>query len=158
MAARKNKPLEDGRRRVVQNRRARFEFEFIETFEAGIVLLGSEVKSIRAGNVSLAEAYARVTDGEVWLIGAHIAEYDDASLLNHEPRRRRKLLLHRSEIRRIQRKVKQSGLTLVPVDLYFNERGRAKVTLALARGKKSFDKREAIKKRDAERESRRYRS
>ena len=151
------KPAKTPDRKIVAtNRKARHEYEFVETFEAGIALQGSEVKSVRAGKVSLAEAFGRVTDGEVWLIGMHIAEYDEASHFNHDPLRKRKLLLQKGEIRKITRKVKLSGHTLIPVDLYFNDRGYAKITLALAKGKRTHDRRESIKKRDADRELRSY--
>ncbi|MCA9321193.1 MAG: SsrA-binding protein SmpB [Planctomycetes bacterium] len=154
--AKKPKKSPDGRKVVAVNRRARHEFHFVDEFEAGLVLIGSEVKSIRDGKASLSEAYGRVINGEIWLLGLHIAEYDAARYFGHQPRRQRKLLLKRSEIKKIERKVKQTGFTLVPVELYFNERGYAKLKLVLATGKKDHDKREAIKKRDTERELRSY--
>ena len=151
----KKKPAED-RHILATNRKARHLYKILETHEAGIVLRGSEIKSIRDNGVSIAEAYARIQDREVWLIAMHIAEYFDATFNNHEPTRRRKLLLHRAEIRRLERKVKTSGHTLVPLDLHLNERGIAKVTIALVTGKKEHDRREDIKKRDIEREIRTY--
>jgi SsrA-binding protein len=142
---------ETGRKLVAQNRRARHDFSIEDVYEAGLVLTGTEVKSLRAGRASLAEAFARVADGEVWLENAHIPEYTQGSWTNHEPRRRRKLLLHKSEIVRLIGKTKESGLTLVPLSLYFRD-GRAKVELALARGKRAYDKRQALAERQATRE------
>jgi|SRR5579875_3762746 SsrA-binding protein len=137
---------------TVENRRARHEYHILETVEAGIVLTGPEVKSLRSGGASLAEAYARVRDGEVWLVGMHIAPYDHGGYADHEPRRPRKLLLHKEEILRLQGRVQEKGLTLVPLRLYF-KRGRAKVELGLARGKQLWDKRRAIAEREALRET-----
>ncbi len=142
---------EKGRKLVAQNRRARHDFAIEDTYEAGIVLTGTEVKSLRAGRASLVDAYGRIKDGEVWLEGAHIPEYTQGTWTNHEPRRPRKLLLHRQEIERLVGKTKESGLTLVPLALYFKD-GRAKVEIALARGKKSYDKRQALAERQAGRE------
>jgi len=142
------------RKLVASNRKARFEYEILETVEAGIALLGPEVKSLRAGNASLADAYAVVRGGEVFLVGAHVSPYAQASRENPDPRRERKLLLHRSEIVRLGSKVAERGLTLVPLELYFRE-GRAKVALALARGRRRHDKREAIRRREEDREVRR---
>jgi SsrA-binding protein len=136
---------------VATNRKASHEFFLLERYEAGIVLQGSEIKSIRGGQISLAEAYVRVDGREAWLMDAHIAPYEQANRFNHEPRRPRKLLLHRSEIRRLWDDVRQKGATVVPVRVYLKE-GRAKVEIALAKGKKLYDKRETIAKRDAERE------
>jgi SsrA-binding protein len=136
---------------TVDNRRARFEYEFLERIEAGIALTGTEIKSIRAGQISLNEAYARVRDGELWLLGMHVPPYKEGSFSNHEPRRPRKLLLHREEIRRLSARVGEQGLTLVPTRLYF-KRGMVKVDLALARGKKLWDKRRDIKERESKRE------
>ena len=136
---------------VATNRKASHEFFLFERYEAGIVLQGSEIKSIRGGQISLAEAYIRVDGREAWLMDAHIAPYEQANRFNHEPRRPRKLLLHRSEIRRLWDDVRQKGATVVPVRVYLKE-GRAKVEIALAKGKKLYDKRETIAKRDAERE------
>lgn len=141
----------DGRRIVARNRKALHEYHVLETFEAGLVLTGPEVKSVRAGRVNLADSFARVENGEVWFYGVHISPYDPASRWNADPTRRRKLLLHRREIRRLIGAVNEKGLTLVPLDLYFR-RGYAKVTLALARGKKLHDKREALKERAVRRE------
>ncbi|MEE8313906.1 MAG: SsrA-binding protein SmpB [Myxococcota bacterium] len=139
------------RRSICKNRRARFDYQIEETFEAGIVLLGSEVKSLREGRANLVDSYARISDGEVFLMKAHIAPYEQANRENHDPVRPRKLLLHRSEIRRLTGKVHERGRTLIPLELYF-ERGRAKVELALARGKKRHDKRAAIAKRESDRQ------
>lgn len=139
---------------MLRNRRATFDYEILETFEAGMVLTGSEVKSLRAGQGSLSEAYARVKDGEVWLENMNIPTYKDASYNNHDPLRRRKLLLHRREIDELARAVERKGLTLVPLKLYFKD-GWAKLQLGLARGKKLYDKREAQAKREAERQMQR---
>ena len=137
---------------VATNRKTKFEYFIIETFEAGIVLQGSEIKSIRAGQVSLTEAFVQ-TDGEdAWLMGAHISPYEQASRFNHEPVRPRRLLLHKKEIRKLWDDVRQKGMTIIPTRIYLKG-GRAKVEIALARGKKSYDKREAIAKRDRERDS-----
>lgn len=136
---------------IIDNRRARFEYEILETFEAGLVLAGTEVKSIRAGGISLSESYARIRDGEAWLMGMHIPPYKQGSFSNVEPNRPRKLLLHREEIARLQNRVNEKGLTIVPLRLYFT-RGMAKVLLGVARGKKLWDKRAAAAKRDVERE------
>jgi SsrA-binding protein len=136
---------------VATNRRARHEYFVEEAFEAGLALAGSEVKSLRESKASLADAYAAVKDGEVWLMNAHIPPYKQSSLLNHEPLRPRKLLLHRQEIRRIQAKAAEQGYTLVPLRLYFKD-NRAKVEVALAKGKRAYDKRQTIAAREAERE------
>lgn len=138
-------------RTVVANRRARHDYHLEETYEAGIQLLGSEVKSLRAGRASLQDAYARVRGGEVWLVNMHIAPYEQAGPFNHDPLRPRKLLLHKAEIRRLVGKVKERGYTLVPLRVYFR-RGLAKVELALARGKRQYDRREDIRRREAERQ------
>jgi SsrA-binding protein len=137
---------------VAENRKARHKFEVLDTLECGVALAGSEVKSIRMRHVSLDEAYARVRDGEVWLVNCDIPEYMQAGMFNHVPKRPRKLLLHRSEIRKFANKAHESGLTLVPLRLYFNERGVVKVLLGLCRGKKLHDKREAMKKAETKRE------
>ena len=142
---------ESGRKLIAQNKKARHDYFIEDSFECGLVLTGTEVKSLRAGRASLVDAYARIVDGEVWLEGMHIPEYTQASWTNHEPRRTRKLLLHRGEIMRLVGKTKEGGLTLVPLALYFRD-GRAKVELALARGRKSYDKRQAMATRDAQRE------
>ena len=144
-------PREKGRKVVATNRRARHDYTILDTYEAGIALTGTEVKSLRAGRVSLVDAFAQVEDGEVYLHGMHIPEYTHGTWTNHEPRRVRKLLLHRMEINRLVGKVRESGLTLVPLSVYFSN-GWAKVELGLARGKKAYDKRQTLAKRDAERE------
>lgn len=137
---------------VADNRKARHEYEILESLECGIVLQGSEVKSLRAGKVSLEEAYGRVKQGEVFLVGCDIQEYVFANRFNHDPRRPRKLLMHRRELRKFAGKAYEQGLTLVPLKLYFNEEGRIKVLLAVCRGRKLHDKREVMKKADAKRE------
>jgi SsrA-binding protein len=139
---------------VARNKKALHDYHIVDTYEAGIVLAGPEVKSIRAGKVSLNEAYARIDGNEAWLHGLHISPYDPASRWNVEPTRDRKLLLHRREIRRLIGATQQEGFTLVPLELYLKD-GRVKVGLALARGKKRYDKRDDMKKRDAEREMQR---
>ena len=136
---------------ITDNRRARHDYHLLERFEAGIQLTGTEVKSLRDGRVTLAQSYADVLDGEVWLVGAHIDEYAQGNVANHEPERDRKLLLHRREIDSLIGAVQQRGLTLVPTRLYFKN-GRAKLELALARGKEQRDKRRDIAKRDAQRD------
>ncbi len=137
---------------VATNRKAKFEYFIIETFEAGISLQGSEIKSIRAGQISLKEAHVQ-TDGEqAWLMSAHVAPYEQASRFNHDPVRPRRLLLHKREIHQLWDSVRQKGMTIIPTRVYLKG-GRAKVEIALARGKKSYDKREAIKKRDSARDS-----
>lgn len=141
---------------VATNRKARHEYFLLDTYEAGLVLKGSEIKSIRAGQVSLAQAYVSVEGNEAWLVNSHIAPYNEASRNNHDPLRTRKLLLHRSEIRKLSDKVRQKGATVVPLRLYLKD-GRAKIEIALAKGKKHYDKRAEIAKRDAKREmDRRY--
>lgn len=139
-------------RMVAENRKARFNFEVIDTLECGIALYGSEVKSLRNGKLSLEEAYARVKDGEAWLVGADIAEYPQASVWNHAPKRPRKLLMHRVELLKFANKAHEKGLTLVPLKVYFTQRGVAKVLLGLCRGKKMHDKRETLKTADAKRD------
>ncbi len=148
------KSSEAGRKVIARNKKALHEYEILDRWEAGLVLTGPEVKSIREGKVSLKEAFARVENGEVWLYGMHVSPYDPASRWNADPTRPRKLLLHRSEIRRFIGAVQEKGLTLVPLDLYFR-RGYAKVTLALGRGKKLHDKRETLRRRATEREMQR---
>lgn len=138
-------------RNVAENRKARFKYEILDSLECGIVLRGSEVKSLRNGKLSLDESYARVRDGEVWLVGADIAEYPQATLWNHEPKRPRKLLMHRSQMAKFAGRAHESGLTLVPLRVYFKG-GKAKVLLGLGKGKKLHDKRESLKKADAKRE------
>jgi len=136
---------------VATNRKAGHEYFLLERFEAGIALQGSEIKSIRAGQISLAEAYIRVDGDEAWLEDAHIAPYEQAGQFNHEPRRPRRLLLHRREIRQLWNEVRQKGMTIVPTRVYLKN-GRAKLEIAVAKGKKLYDKRQTIAKRDAERE------
>ena len=139
-------------RSLSENRKARHKFDVLETLECGIALLGSEVKSLRAGKVSIEEAYARIREAEVWLVGCDIAEYPQASVWNHDPKRPRKLLLHSREVRKFAHQAHEKGLTLVPLKLYFNERGIAKVLIGLCRGKKLHDKREVLKKADVKRD------
>jgi SsrA-binding protein len=136
---------------VARNRKAHHEYFILDTYEAGIALQGSEIKSIRAGQISLAEAYVRLDGDEAWLEDAHIAPYSHAGNLNHEPRRPRRLLLHRAEIHRLFNEVRQKGITVIPLRVYLKE-GRAKVEIATAKGKKLYDKRETIARRDAERD------
>jgi SsrA-binding protein len=136
---------------IATNRKARYQYQFHDTYEAGMVLLGSEIKSIRAGRVSLQEGFVQFEAGEAWLVNVHIAPYDPASQQNHEPRRRRKLLLHRREIDRLHSRVREKGFTVIPTRLYLKD-GRAKVEIALARGKKQYDKRQTIAKRDSKRQ------
>jgi SsrA-binding protein len=153
-----SKPLPspfDKKKVVAENRRARFDYFVDERFEAGIELTGTEVKSLRHGEGSIAESYAAVEGEEVWLINSHIPEYSHGNRLNHQPKRARKLLLKSREISKLQGAVARQGLTLVPLSIYFNSRGRAKVELALARGKKVHDKRETVKERDWKREQQR---
>src|SRR5262245_2238371 len=137
---------------VSENRKARYRFEILDTLECGIQLTGSEVKSLRDGKLSLDEAYARVKEGEVWLVGADIAEYPQATLWNHAPKRPRKLLMKREQVNKFASKAHEKGLTLVPLKVYFNARGLAKVLLGLGKGKKLHDKRESLKKADSQRE------
>ena len=137
---------------VAENRKARFNYAIEDTIETGIALTGTEVKSIRSGKSTIAESYADSKDGELWLINANIPEYLQGNRFNHEPKRPRKLLLHRKQINKLIGAVERDGMTVVPLKLYFNEKGRAKVELALARGKKLHDKRETEKKRSWERE------
>jgi SsrA-binding protein len=144
-------PREVGRKVIASNRKARHDYAILDTYEAGVVLVGTEVKSLRLGRASLVDAFATVDDGEVWLRGLHIPEYDRGTWTNHEPRRTRKLLLHKSEILRLIGKTKESGLSLVPLAMYFKD-GKVKVEIGLGRGKKAYDKRQAIAKRDADRE------
>ncbi|MQA28173.1 MAG: SsrA-binding protein SmpB [Micromonosporaceae bacterium] len=144
-------PREKGRKVVTTNRRARHDYAVLDTYEAGLVLTGTEVKSLRTGKASLVDAFAIVSDGQLYLHNAHIPEYTQGTWTNHDPRRVRKLLLKRQEIDRMIGKLKESGLTLVPLALYFSD-GWAKVELALAKGKRSYDKRQDLAKRDADRE------
>ena len=133
---------------VAENRKARFNYEIIDTYEAGLVLKGTEVKSLREGKANIAESYASDEGGEIWLINSYLPEYLQANRFNHEPRRRRKLLLSAREIGRLRSAVNREGMTLIPMKIYFNDRGRAKLELALAKGKKLHDKRESEKERD----------
>lgn len=144
-----NRPTD--RKLIAQNRKARHDYEIVDVFEAGVVLTGTEVKSLRLGRASLLDGFATIDDGEVFLHNVHIPEYEQGSWTNHEPRRVRKLLLHKGEILRLIGKTKESGLTLVPLSIYFSA-GKVKVELALARGKRSYDKRQDLAKRDADRE------
>jgi SsrA-binding protein len=137
---------------VAENRKARFNYEIGEIYEAGIALIGSEVKSLRSGKATIAESYADARGGEVWLINANIPEYLQAGRFNHAPKRPRKLLLHQREINKLAGAIERQGMTIVPLKLYFNEHGRAKVEIALGRGKKLHDKRETLKKRAWDRE------
>ena len=145
---------EPGRKLIAANRKARHDYFIDATYEAGMVLTGTEVKSLRAGRATIVDGYATIRDGEVWLYGVHIPEYEHGSWTNHEPRRARKLLLHRAEINKLIGKTKQSGATLIPLSLYFSD-GYAKVELALARGRRAADKRHAIAEREAKREAER---
>jgi len=142
---------ERGRKIIAQNKKARHDFHIEDVYEAGLVLTGTEVKSLRAGRASLVDGFATIRDGEAWLQNVHIPEYTEGTWTNHEPRRTRKLLLHRQEIERLIGKTKESGLTLVPLALYFKD-GKAKVEIALARGKKTHDKRQALAEKQAARE------
>ena len=142
------------RKVIATNRKARYEYEIFDTFEAGVALLGPEVKSLRAGRANLSDAYATIRGREVFLVGVHISPYPQAGRANPDPRRERKLLLHRAEIARLQGRVEERGFTLIPLRLYFKN-GRAKVQLAIARGKRRYDKRQAIRSRETDRELRR---
>jgi SsrA-binding protein len=144
-------PREKGRKVIASNRKARHDYTILDTYEAGIALFGTEVKSLRAGRASLVDAFGQEKEGELFLHGLHIPEYDRGTWTNHEPRRNRKLLLKRAELNRLLGKVREGGLTLVPLSMYFSD-GWAKVELALARGKRSYDKRQDLAKRDADRE------
>ncbi|MDE6704451.1 MAG: SsrA-binding protein SmpB [Treponemataceae bacterium] len=136
---------------IAQNKKARFNYAVEDTYECGIVLEGTEVKSVKAGNISFPDAFAEITDGEVWVRNLHIAEYPFSSVFNHNPDRKKKLLLHKEEIKRLRRKVEEKGYTLIPLDFYLKD-GRVKVTLGVCKGKKLFDKRADIKERDVNRE------
>lgn len=133
---------------TIANKKARFEYHLLDKYEAGIALTGTEVKSLRQGKASLEGAYGRIMDGEVWLVGCNISPYEAGNVQNHEPLRPRKLLLHRQQIKKLTTKVTERGLTLIPVRIYFNDRGLAKAQLALARGRSKYDKREQIKSRE----------
>ena len=138
----------------VQNRKARYNYFFLEKFEAGIELRGSEIKSLRDGRVDIAESFAREEDNEIYLINSYFAKYSNSSYMNHDENRQRKLLLHKKEIRKIVGKLNKESLTLIPIKIYFNRKGLAKVELALSKGKKNYDKRESKKKKSWEREKR----
>lgn len=140
------------RKTLAENRKARFNYEILDTLEAGLVLQGTEVKSLRANKANIAESYASFENGELWLINSYIPEYTEGNRFNHEPRRLRKLLINKKEMKQLFVAISREGMTLVPLRLYFNARGRAKLELALARGKKTHDKRETEKKRDWGRE------
>ena len=145
-------PREKGRTTIAVNRRARHDYSILDTYECGLVLSGTEVKSLRAGRATIADGYAVLKDGEIWLHGVHIPEYDAGTWTNHAPRRIRKLLLHRSEIDKISARLRDSGLTMIPLSLYFSD-GYAKVELGVAKGRRAYDKRQAIAERDAKREA-----
>ena len=147
-------PKERGQKVVATNRRARHDYTIEDTFEAGLVLTGTEVKSLRMGRASLVDGYAFVDGGEAWLDAVHIPEYADGTWNNHAPRRKRKLLLHKAQILKIENKVKQGGYTIVPLSIYFND-GRAKVEIAVAKGKREYDKRQALRERQDKREAER---
>ena len=138
----------------VQNRKARYNYFFLETYEVGIELRGSEIKSLRNGSVDISESFAREVDNEIYLINSYFAKYSNSSYMNHDENRQRRLLLHRKEIRKIIGKLNKESLTLIPVQIYFNKKGLAKVEIALSKGKKNYDKREAKKKKSWEREKR----
>ncbi len=144
-------PKERGQKVIASNRKARHDYAILDTYECGLVLVGTEVKSLREGKASLADAFATVDDGEVWLRNVHIPEYTQGTWTNHMPRRTRKLLLHRREIEKLIGKTKESGLSLVPLSMYFKD-GKVKVEIALAKGKKAYDKRQTLAKRDAQRD------
>ncbi len=148
----KSSRREDGIKVIADNRRARFDYEIIDTFEAGVELKGSEVKSLRSGRTNLAESYAAMKGGELFLVNSNIPEYREANRFNHEPKRPRKLLLHAREIGKLANGVLREGLTIVPLKMFFNTRGRVKVDIALAKGKKLHDKRDSIKERSWDRE------
>ena len=147
-------PREKGRTLIAQNKKARYDYAIEDVFEAGLVLVGTEVKSLRAGRATLTDGYASIDDGEAWLRGVHIPEYDLGTWTNHEPRRARTLLLTRDELRRLTGKMKENGLTLIPLSLYFKD-GYAKVEIAVARGRKNYDKRQAIAEKESKREAER---
>ncbi len=136
----------------IRNKRASFDYEFLEEYDAGIILTGTEIKSVRAGKASLSDSYCYFNNGELWVKGIHIAEYRLGTYYNHEEKRERKLLLTRKELRKLERKVKESGLTIVPVKMFITEKGWAKLHIALAKGKKEYDKRESLKLKDAQKD------
>ena len=137
---------------TIKNKKASFEYSFMATYTAGIMLKGTEVKSIREGKATLSESFCIITNGDLWVKNLHISEFKQGSYNNHEPKRMRKLLLNKSELLKINSKLKEKGVTIIPIQLFFNERGYAKLEIALARGKKTFDKREDLKKKDQQRE------
>ena len=143
--------MEEGRKIIAQNKKAYFNYSVEEKIECGIALVGTEVKSVKSGNVSFGDSFALIEKGEVWMQNFHISEYSYSSIFNHNPDRKKKLLLHRDQIKRLQRKVDEKGITLVPLDFYLKN-GRVKVTLGLCKGKKQFDKRASIKERDVNRD------
>ena len=147
-------PKEQGRQLVAQNRKARHDYHIDAIYEAGLVLTGTEVKSLRAGHANLVDGFAHIRDGEMWLAGVHIPEYTEGTWTNHEPRRERKLLLHKAEIVRLIGKTKEGGATMIPLTLYFKD-GKAKIEIALARGKRTYDKRQALSERQSNREMQR---
>ncbi|HHV37849.1 MAG TPA: SsrA-binding protein SmpB [Candidatus Cloacimonetes bacterium] len=140
---------------LIKNRRALHEYEVIQKFEAGISLKGTEIKSIRAGRINFKDSYGRIKDGECWLMNFHISPWEKAAVFNHEPTRPRRLLLNRHEIRRMRTRVEEQGMTLIPLDIYINEKGLCKLTIAIAKGKKTYDKREALQRKDMQREKER---
>ena len=150
----RNGPGEDGRKVVGRNRKARHEYEILDTYEAGMVLKGPEVKSLRAGRLAFRDAFARVESGEIWLYNLHISPYEEANRANEEPDRVRKLLLHREEIRRLEIKTGEKGLTMIPLEVYFRK-GNAKVLLGVGRGRRLYDKREKLKKQTQDMEAKR---
>ncbi len=145
-------PRDDGTTLVAENRKARHEYFITDSWEAGIMLLGSEVKSLRVGQTNIAESYASIEDGGIWLINSYIAEYKGAAYFQHEPRRKRKLLIHASELAKLKIAIERKGMTIVPLEMYFNAKGTAKLKIGLAEGKKLHDKRDSDKKRDWNRE------
>ena len=147
-------PKEEGRKLIAQNRKAHHDYHIDSVYEAGLVLTGTEVKSLRAGHANLVDGFAHIRDGEMWLAGVHIPEYTEGTWTNHEPRRERKLLLHKAEIVRLIGKTKEGGATMIPLTLYFKD-GKAKVEIALARGKRTYDKRQALSERQSNREMQR---
>jgi len=146
--------MPEGAKTVARNRRAYHDYAFEEKFEVGVELVGSEVKSIRSGMLAFADSYARIRDGQLWLVGLRISPYDQASIFNHEPDRERRLLMHKSEIRRLKRRVDERGFTLIPLQVYLKG-GLVKLEIGLGKGKREFDKRQSIKKRDQKREAER---
>jgi SsrA-binding protein len=146
------KKKDDGTKLIADNRKARYAYAIGDTLEAGIMLTGSEVKSLRSGKSTISESYAHARDGELWLVNAYIPEYTEASRFNHEPKRTRKLLVHKREVQRLSAAIQREGMTLIPLKLYFNAKGKAKLELGIAKGKKLHDKRETEKQRDWQRD------